>query len=57
VNGCVLSRSGPRGVSWYVKYEDANGKQVKQVLGREPHWNRQRAERELGKRLDAVEKG
>jgi len=40
-----------------VKYADATGTQVKQVLGREPAWNRQRAERELGKRLDAVEKG
>jgi integrase len=56
-SGCVLRREGARGVSWSVKYHDATGRQVKTVLGREPLWNRQKAERELGKRLDAVEKG
>lgn len=54
---CVLRYEGPRGVTWRVKYRDADGRQVKETLGREPTWNRQRAERELGKRLDAVEKG
>jgi integrase len=49
---------GKRGVTWSVKYRDAAGRQVRERLGRGADgWNRQRAERELGKRLDAVEKG
>jgi integrase len=53
----VIRRDGKRGPVWYVKYRDAGARQVKERLGPEPQWNRQRAERELGKRLDAVERG
>ena len=53
---CVISYAGPRGVSWKIKYLDATGRQVKETLGREPRWTRQKAERELGKRLDKVER-
>ena len=56
-SGCVLEQRGARGVSWAVKYRDADGRQVKATLGREPEWNRKAAERELGRRLDAVERG
>ena len=53
---CVIRRVGARGVVWSVKFRDANGRQVKERLGPEPPWTRQRAERELGKRLDLVER-
>lgn len=55
---CVIPYEGKRGVVWYVKYRDADGRQVKEKVGAAAGgWTRQRAERELGKRLDAVEKG
>jgi integrase len=53
---CVIRREGARSVVWSVKFRDARGRQVKERLGPEPQWNRQRAERELGKRLDLVER-
>jgi len=53
----VIRYEGARGASWRIKYRDATGKQVQETLGREPAWNRTRAERELGKRLAAVEEG
>jgi integrase len=53
---CTIRREGKRGVVWSVKYRDANGRQVKERLGSEPQWNRQRAERELGVRLERVER-
>jgi integrase len=56
-SGCVLRYDGPRGVSWKLKYRDSSGRQVKETLGREPEWNRKLAERELVRRLDAVERG
>src|SRR4051794_8847287 len=53
---CTIRRDGKRGAVWYVKFRDARGRQVKERLGPEPQWNEQRAERELGKRLDLVER-
>jgi integrase len=53
---CVIRREGVRGTVWYVKFRDCNGTQMKQRLGPEPQWNEQRAERELGKRLDQVDR-
>ncbi len=54
---CVLRYEGTRGVTWSVKFRDTDGRQVRERLGREADgWNRQRAERELGKRLDRVER-
>lgn len=54
---CVLRYDGARGVTWGVKFRDVDGRQVRERLGREADgWNRQRAERELGKRLDRVER-
>jgi hypothetical protein len=54
---CVLRYQGSRGVTWSVKFQDADGRQVRERLGRERDgWNRQRAERELGKRLDKVDR-
>jgi integrase len=53
---CVIRRQGVRGAVWSVKFRDTTGRQVKERLGPEPTWNRQRAERELGKRLQAVDR-
>jgi integrase len=52
----VVRREGKRAASWAVKYRDAAGRQVWETLGREPEWSEARAQRELGKRLDAVER-
>jgi hypothetical protein len=53
----VIRYEGPRGVSWRVKYVDADGRQVKETLGREPEWDRRKAERALGARLVDVDRG
>jgi integrase len=53
----VIRYAGKRGVVWRIKYRDAAGRHVWETLGREPAWNRERAQRELGKRLAAVEGG
>jgi integrase len=39
-----------------MKFRDADGRQVWVTLGREPEWTEARAQRELGKRLQAVER-
>jgi integrase len=52
----VIPRQGKGGKSWCIKYRDAAGRQVWETLGREPEWSEARAQRELGKRLDAVER-
>jgi hypothetical protein len=52
----VIKYEGRRGVVWRIKYADATGAQQMETLGREPVWNRERAERELGKRLERVDK-
>jgi integrase len=58
MNGCVIRREGVRGAVLYAKYRDADGRQVKRRLGREADgWSETKAQRELGKLLDAVEKG
>jgi hypothetical protein len=43
-------------VAWAIKYCDTAGRQVWETLGREPEWSEVRAQRELGKRLLAVER-
>lgn len=52
----VVRRAGKRGVVWAIKFRDAEGRQVWETLGREPEWSEARAQRELGKRLQAVER-
>lgn len=55
---CVLRYQGSRGVTWRVKYRDADANQVMETLGREADgWTRQKAERALGAKLAEVEKG
>jgi integrase len=53
---CAYARHGKRGTAWAIRWLDAAGETCHETLGREPQWNRQRAERELGKRLDLVER-
>lgn len=52
---CVIRRDGKRGVVWSVKYRDADGRQVKERLGRESEgWTERKAKAELGARLTDV---
>jgi integrase len=54
--GRIWRYEGKRGVRWRIRYTDATGKRVLETLGREPEWNRKRAEAELRRRLVAVER-
>ena len=53
----VIRYRGKRAVVWRIKYRDAGGRHIWETLGREPKWNRELAQRELGKRLAAVDEG
>jgi integrase len=53
--GRIWRYKGKRGVSWRIRYQDATGRRVLETLGKEPEWNRKRAEAELRRRLVAVE--
>jgi hypothetical protein len=49
---CVLRVEGVRGVVWKIKFSDANGRQVKETLGREADgWTEAKARAELEARL------
>ncbi len=54
--GRVWRYQGPRGVVWRIRYRDAAGRRVLETLGREPAWNRKRAEAALRRRLVDVER-
>jgi integrase len=54
--GRVWRYEGPRGISWRIRYRDASGRRVLETLGKEPTWNRKRAEAELRRRLVDVER-
>jgi integrase len=54
--GRVWRYEGKRGIVWRIRYRDAAGKRVLETLGREPAWNRKRAEVELRRRLVDVER-
>jgi len=54
--GRVWRYEGPRGVRWRIRYRDASGRRVLETLGKEPLWNRKRAEAELRRRLVDVER-
>lgn len=53
----VVRYKGKRGAVWRIKYRDAAGKQVLETLGPQPPWTERKAQRELGKRLAAVDEG
>ena len=52
----VIQRESRHGITFSIKWRDHDGRQVWERLGRSPHWNETRAQRELGKRLDQVER-
>ena len=54
--GRVWRYEGPRGVVWRIRYKDASGRRVLETLGKEPLWNRKRAETELRRRVVDVER-
>jgi hypothetical protein len=54
--GRIWRYEGKRGVRWRIRYTDAAGRRVLETLGREPEWNRKRAEAELRRRLVEVER-
>lgn len=56
MSGCVVKYDGKRGVSWSIKYNDAHGRQIKKVVGRESDgWTRKMAQAELDYRLGRVD--
>jgi integrase len=54
--GRVWRYPGQRGVVWRIRYRDASGRRILETLGKEPTWNRKRAEQELRRRLVDVER-
>jgi integrase len=54
--GRVWRYQGTRGVVWRIRYRDASGRHILETLGKEPDWTRQRAEKELRRRLVDVER-
>jgi len=52
----VVQRHGKQGITFSIKWRDHDGRQCWERLGRSPQWNETRAQRELGKRLDQVER-
>lgn len=57
MSGCVLKYAGKRGTTWSIKYDDADGKQCRERLGRtDEGWTKRKAQAALRARLVAVEK-
>jgi integrase len=54
--GRVWRYDGKRGTTWRIRYRDAAGRRVLETLGKEPTWNRKRAEQELRRRLVDIER-
>jgi site-specific recombinase XerC len=54
--GRVWRYEGKRGVVWRIRYRDAAGRRVLETLGKEPAWNRKRAQAGLRRRLVDVER-
>ena len=52
----VWCYQGKRGIVWRIRYRDASGRRILETLGKEPAWNRKRAEQELRRRLVDVER-
>ena len=52
----VIRREGKRGVTFSIKWRDHDGRQCWERLGRAPQWTETKAQRELGKRLDQVDR-
>jgi hypothetical protein len=52
----VIRRPDKHSTAWAIKWCDIDGRQCWETLGREPAWNEAKAQRELGKRLQAVKR-
>jgi integrase len=52
----VIQRDGKHGITFSIKWRDHDGRQCWERLGRSPQWNETKAQRELGKRLEQVER-
>jgi integrase len=52
----VIRREGKRGVTFSIKWRDHDGRQCWKRLGRAPQWTEAKAQRELGKRLEQVDR-
>ena len=52
----VIRREGKRGITFCIKWRDHDGRQCWERLGRSPQWNETKAQRELGKRLEQVDR-
>jgi integrase-like protein len=52
----VIRREGKRGVTFSIKWRDHDGRQCWERLGRAPQWTDAKAQRELGKRLERVDR-
>jgi integrase len=56
-NGSVIRYAGKRGVTWSIRYRDADGRRVSETLGCEVDgWDKKRAEEELEERRVQVRK-
>jgi len=53
-SGCVLKYEGKRGITWSLKFADASGKQVRELLGPAPEWTKRKAQAALNARLTDV---
>lgn len=54
----VIRYDGKRGTVWRIKYADADGRQVMETVGSERDgWTQKKAERALGAKLAAAERG
>ncbi len=57
MSGCVLRYDGTRGTTWSIKYDDADGRQVRERLGRaDEGWTKRKAQSALRARLVSVER-
>ena len=56
-NGSLVKYEGKRGITWRIKYTDADGRQCMETVGRASEgWTKRKAEAELRERLVRVEK-
>jgi integrase len=54
---CTIAHKGKRGIVWYLKFRDAEGRQVKERLGKASEgWNKRKANAALRARLTDVER-
>src|SRR6266542_6263641 len=55
-SGCTLKYVEKRRTTWRIKFTDADGRQVRELLGPAPEWTKRKAEAALRARLTDVER-